>query len=81
MDVPKEFGRMITEKQKEMGWGDSVIQKLAKDLEYEFPNQRGFSDRNLRQMVLYYNEYQGSVFWQSLTAKIGFTHNMIAQSD
>ena len=29
---------------------------------------------------MYYNEYQGSVFWQSLTAKIGFTHNMIVIS-
>jgi len=75
-----DIGKMISEKQKELGWGDSVIQKMAKDLVNEFPNQRGFSDRNLRQMVVYYNEYQGSEFWQSLTAKIGFTHNMIVIS-
>lgn len=72
-----DIGRMISEKQKELGWGDSVIKKLGEDLENEFPNQRGFSDRNLRQMVMYYNEYKGIEFWQSLTAKIGFTHNMI----
>ena len=50
-----DIGRMISEKQKDLGWGDSVIKKLGEDLENEFPNQRGFSDRNLRQMVMYYN--------------------------
>ena len=72
-----DIGKMISEKQKELGWGKAVVLKIASDLKKEFPDQRGFSDRNIRQMMMYYNEYKGDTIWQSLTAKIGFTHNMV----
>ena len=68
-----DIGKMIFEKQKELGWGKAVVIKIASDLKKEFPGQRGFSDRNIRQMMMYYNEYKGDAIWQSLTAKIGFS--------
>ena len=32
-----EIGRSIVEKQKQYGWGKSIVENLSKDLQYEFP--------------------------------------------
>jgi predicted nuclease of restriction endonuclease-like (RecB) superfamily len=72
-----DMGRLIAQKQQELGWGRSVVETLASDLQREFPGQRGFSVRNLWQMVQLYTEYQHDTFLQSLTAEISFSHNMI----
>jgi len=53
-----ELGRLITLKQKEFGWGNKVIEQLAKDLKTELPDVSGFSRRNLysiRQFYLFYS--------------------------
>lgn len=68
---------MISEKQKELGWGKAVVQKISRDLKSEFPNQKGFSIANLWLMVQYYNEYQQDLFLQTLSGEIGFSHNAL----
>ena len=45
-----DIGRGILEKQKEQGWGKSVVDRLAADLRKEFPDISGFSARNLWDM-------------------------------
>jgi predicted nuclease of restriction endonuclease-like (RecB) superfamily len=72
-----DIGKMISEKQEELGWGKSVIINLAQDLQVEFPQQKGFSARNLRSMVLFYTEYNDDAIWQTLSAKLSFSHNMV----
>lgn len=42
-----EIGRSISKKINEAQWGSSIVDKLAKDLKKEFPNQKGFSRSNL----------------------------------
>ena len=37
-----DIGRGIVEKQNLLGWGDSVVEALAKDLAEAFPGIRGF---------------------------------------
>ena len=32
-----DIGRQITERQKELGWGNSVVENLSKDIQKEFP--------------------------------------------
>lgn len=49
-----EIGKSISEKQVQQGWGKSVVENLAKDLQAEFPNIRGLSARNLWQMMDFY---------------------------
>jgi predicted nuclease of restriction endonuclease-like (RecB) superfamily len=71
-----DIGRMISEKQKELGWGKSVVENISFDLKSEFPLQRGFSTTNLWLMIQYYNEYQNNAFLQSLTGEISFTSNV-----
>ena len=75
-----DIGRMISEKQNELGWGKVVISNIASDLQREFPEGHGFSARNLRSMVLFYSEYKGDANWQPVAAKISFTHNIIILS-
>lgn len=45
-----DIGRGIVEKQQLAGWGEAVVERLAADLRAEFPDMRGFSGRNLRDM-------------------------------
>ena len=49
-----DIGRGIVEKQKENGWGDSVVQMIAGDLQREFPGAKGFSPQNLWRMQQLY---------------------------
>ncbi|WP_432574742.1 PDDEXK nuclease domain-containing protein [Kineococcus sp. SYSU DK005] len=44
------IGRDILERQHRHGWGAKVIERLAGDLRKAFPDQRGFSRRNLHYM-------------------------------
>lgn len=45
-----EIGNDILTKQKEQGWGTKVITQLSKDLTERFPDDRGYSERNLKYM-------------------------------
>jgi predicted nuclease of restriction endonuclease-like (RecB) superfamily len=71
-----DIGRMISEKQKELGWGKSVVENIAKDLKLEFPDQKGFSTRNLWLMMSYYSEYKDDIILQTVSAELSFSHNM-----
>jgi predicted nuclease of restriction endonuclease-like (RecB) superfamily len=75
-----EIGQSITEKRQQAGWGRSVVETLAKDIQAEFPGMRGFSSRNLWLMAEFYIEYQADTFLQSLIAEIGWTHHTIILS-
>jgi predicted nuclease of restriction endonuclease-like (RecB) superfamily len=50
-------GRMISERQKALGWGAKVIDRLALDLKNELPEIKGFSARNMRRMRFFIEEY------------------------
>ena len=52
-----DIGKMIAEKQKIEGWGASVISKLSLDLKKEMPELKGFSERNIGNMLRFANEY------------------------
>ena len=50
------IGSDILTKQKEQGWGAKVIAQLSKDLSERFPDDRGYSERNLRNMKKFASE-------------------------
>lgn len=52
-----EIGKEIVEKQDREGWGSRVLEKVAKDLQNEFPGIEGFSRTNLFRMKAFYNAY------------------------
>lgn len=45
-----EIGNTILQQQSVQGWGAKVIDKLAADLQGEFPDMKGFSVRNIKYM-------------------------------
>ena len=53
-----DIGKDIFEKQKLKGWGSSVLERAAKDLQNEFPGVEGFSRRNMFRMKAFYQAYQ-----------------------
>jgi predicted nuclease of restriction endonuclease-like (RecB) superfamily len=71
-----DIGRMIVEKQDELGWGKSVVEQLSKDLQAEFPGQRGWSVQNLWNMRKFFIEYRDSANLQSMIGEIGWAHNI-----
>jgi predicted nuclease of restriction endonuclease-like (RecB) superfamily len=72
-----DIGKMIVEKQKKYGWGKSIVENLARDLQKEFPGMRGLSSRNLWYMRDFYLTYKDKPKLQPLVAEISWTHNII----
>ena len=66
-----DVGQTISEKQKQEGWGTSVIPRLAKELSGELSELKGFSERNLDRMIAFYRAYSDlSLFSPPVVAKI-----------
>ena len=53
-----DIGGMIVEKQNDLGWGQSIVEQLSKDIQKAYPGIKGFSCRNLWNMRLFYSEIQ-----------------------
>ncbi len=51
------IGKSILEKQKQQGWGKLVIDQLSADLTKRFPDDRGYSIRNLHYMRRFADAY------------------------
>lgn len=52
------IGKIIAEKQEISGWGSSVIERLAKDIQNSFPGLGGFSRANIFNMRAFYLAYE-----------------------
>lgn len=52
-----EVGAMIDTRQQQEGWGAGIIPALARDLHNELPEEKGFSERNIKRMLAFYREY------------------------
>ncbi len=72
-----EIGRSIVEKQKEHGWGKSIVETLSKDLQNEFSGVQGYSARNLWYMRNFYEQYKENTKLQPMVAEISWSHNMV----
>jgi predicted nuclease of restriction endonuclease-like (RecB) superfamily len=72
-----DLGESILRKQETLGWGKSVVENLARDLQAEFPGQNGFSARNLWNMRDFYTEYSTRPKLQPLVAEISWSKNLV----
>jgi len=52
-----DIGRLIVERQDEEGWGKNVVERLADDIQREFPGLGGFSRSNVFRMRAFYTAY------------------------
>ena len=73
----RDIGRTIVEKQQQLGWGDSIVAQIARDLQIEFPGIRGFSRSNVFNMRRYYLAYQNNPEIQTVSGQIPWSHNTL----
>ncbi len=67
-----DLGKMIVERQQQHGWGNSVVELLAKDLQIAFPRIGGFSKTNLWRIRAFYITYSHHEFLPPLVGEIGW---------
>ena len=66
-----DIGKLLSESQKQIGWGNNALERLSKDLKNDYPKVKGFSPRNCRCMIQFYKEYnQELTIWQQPVAKL-----------
>ena len=72
-----DIGRLIVERQQVEGWGKSVVEQLAADLQTEFPGVRGYSSQNLWYMRQFFLEYRKDEKLQPLVGEISWAKNLV----
>jgi predicted nuclease of restriction endonuclease-like (RecB) superfamily len=72
-----DIGRMIVDRQDKQGWGKSVVQNLAADLQKEFQGTQGFSAAGLWRMRNFYQTYKENEKLAPLVREISWSHNII----
>ncbi|MBM4146953.1 MAG: DUF1016 domain-containing protein [Nitrospira sp.] len=72
-----DIGKSIMAKQEKLGWGKSIVETLARDLQKEFPGIHGFSSANLWRMRNFYITYQENKKLAPLVREISWTKNVI----
>ncbi len=77
IDLYLDIGSSIYKKQEEFGWGKSIVENIASDLQKEFPGIKGFSSRNIWNMRNFYQFYKANEKLQPLVAEISWTKNLI----
>jgi len=63
------IGKEIAQKQEAQGWGAQIIDLLSADLQKRYKGESGYSERNLRNMKRFANEYPDFLFLQVPRAK------------
>jgi predicted nuclease of restriction endonuclease-like (RecB) superfamily len=70
------IGKDISERFGREGWGGKIVDRLAHDLQNEFPGIEGFSPRNLRYMRSLAEAWPETEILQQLIAKLPWGHNL-----
>ena len=65
-----DIGQGIVQNQQTAGWGDAVVEMLARDLRTAFPDMRGFSTRNLWDMRRFFEAYGSGDFLRQAVAEL-----------
>jgi len=69
-----DLGRVICKRQADRtSWGKAVVERLAADLQVEFPGVGGFSASNLWRMKGFYETYASSEKLAPLVREINWT--------
>lgn len=72
-----DLGQLIAERQQQHGWGKSVVETLARDLQTEFVGVSGFSVQNLWYMRQFYLEYSADELLQPLVGEISWAKHLL----
>ena len=70
------IGKDLSQRFASQGWGTKINERLASDLQAEFPGVEGFSPRNFRYMRALAEAWPEEAILQSLIAKLPWGHNL-----
>lgn len=74
-----DIGKAISEKQEQANWGNSVVEKIAKDIKKEFPLLKGLSRSNIFSMQQFFKAYRNEdEIVQQLVGQIPWGRNMLS---
>lgn len=68
------LGKIVSENKS---YGNNFTKQIFIELKLTFPNMKGFSERNIRAMRLFYEEYKDDEKWQQVVAKLPWGHNLL----
>jgi predicted nuclease of restriction endonuclease-like (RecB) superfamily len=71
------IGETILSRQDAEGWGTKVIDRLAHDLQTEFPGAEGFSARSLKYMRAFAEAWPDRQIVQQVAALLPWGHHMV----
>lgn len=66
-----DIGQGIIEKQTNAGWGEAVVERLARDLQRAFPEMRGFSSANVWRMRQFFATYSQAPILAQAVRELG----------
>ena len=69
-----KLGKIVSENKI---YGNNFTKQISIELKLTFPSMKGFSERNIRAMRLFYEEYRDDKKWQQLVAKLPWGHNLL----
>jgi predicted nuclease of restriction endonuclease-like (RecB) superfamily len=70
-----EFGRFVSHRVKEAGWGKNVVEQLAEYIQREEPGIKGFGDKNIWRMKQFFETYGENEKLAALWREISWSHN------
>jgi predicted nuclease of restriction endonuclease-like (RecB) superfamily len=71
------IGKGIYEKIEISKWGEGIVERLAKDLQREFPDMKGFSKENLWRMKKLYETYKDYSKLSPVVTELSWSHNLL----
>lgn len=69
-----KLGKIVSENKI---YGNNFTKQISTELKLTFPSMKGFLERNIRAMRLFYEEYSDDEKWQQLVAKLPWGHNLL----
>ncbi|MCX2681912.1 PDDEXK nuclease domain-containing protein [Galbibacter sp. EGI 63066] len=76
IDLYWKIGEHVSKKLEESEWGDAVVVELAKYIQQNEPEIKGFSDKNIWRMKQFYEIYKDFPKLSTLLREISWSHNM-----
>lgn len=70
------IGEYISRKLEKSEWGDSVVSELARYIQQNEPEIKGFSDKNIWRMKQFYETYKDCPKLSTLLREISWSHNL-----
>lgn len=70
------IGEQICKKLEKSEWGDAVVTELAKYIQQNEPEIKGFSDKNIWRMKQFYETYKDFPKLATLLREISWSHNL-----